>query len=101
MPTDLERRLMAARPLLPEPGEEATERARAAAVGRRPTRGIGAARWAGGRPARLLIPAALLVATGGALAATLLPQGSSAAAAPPVRVGAGELLSGRLGGFDS
>jgi hypothetical protein len=102
MPSDLERRLRDARPALPEPGGEITARARAALLERRRSRGVGAARWAGGRPARLLILAALLAAAGGALAATLLPGGTSgAAAAPPLRWGPPELLSGRFATFAS
>jgi hypothetical protein len=99
MPADLEQRLRAASPPLPEPGAEATERARAVALGRSRTRGVGAARWGGSRTARLLIAAALLTAAGGAVAATLLRETSAARPAPaPLRWGPAELLSGRFGG---
>jgi hypothetical protein len=78
---DLERDLRAARPDWPEPSAAATARARAAlGVPASPRRSPRA--WlAGGRGARLLIPAALLLTAGAAVAATIIGGGSSTAVA--------------------
>jgi hypothetical protein len=96
MPSDLEIRLRAARPPLPEPGPAAERRARRALD--LPLRVTGVASWLrrpSRRGMRLIAVAAALAAGGGALAATLLRGGESrpvseAIAAPLPRLGWGE-----------
>jgi len=101
MSGDLERRLRAARPVLAEPEAAATARARAAALEGRRLRGVRPSRWAGGRAARLLMLAGLVIGAGGAVAATLLNNGSAASAAPATRWRATETVSGRFSGFET
>src|SRR5581483_11378255 len=99
MSGDLERRLRAARPSLSEPDAAATARARAAVLGPRRPRGVRPSRWAGGRAARFLILAGLVIGAGGAVAATLLNSGSAASAEPPTRWLPAQVVSARFGGF--
>jgi hypothetical protein len=102
---DLERLLRDARPAWPEPSPAAAGRARAAlGFGPAPRSPRGwLSRTARGRAARLLIPAALLLTAGAAVAATLISTGSSGAPAgraASLDFGPPETVGGPVSAFD-